>query len=194
MGGGGTLQICHILTHVNVYLPGGPGGGTLTRISTFHFSSRVIPDLPEKKLSEADFPLTLQPVTGTATGKIGLLLDPGLKPVQFDLLYEGLRYPAILSTSGTGNVTKELEDAFKFGAPRWWGFKVELPPPLGRFELASLLKIQGSFNVNQPKALSPMILVVGFIDQPFATHHAMGISLLQPNSLLNIDISTRLRQ
>lgn len=193
MGGGGTLQICHILTHVNVYLPGGAGGGTLTRISTFHFSSRAIPDLPQKKLTEADFPLTLQPVKGYATGKIGLLLDPGLEPVQFNLLYEGLGYPTIRD-KGKDSVEAELEETFAFGASKWWGYKVELPPPLGRFELASLLKIRGPFNTKQPKALSAMVLVVGFMDQPFATHHALGISLLQPNSLLNIDISTRLRQ
>lgn len=183
MGGGGVVQVSHIVTHVNDY---DPEAGILTRISRFYFGLDQWPPPPERPLGEADFAGPPVERRGRPSGKIAIRLDEGLAAGAFLIRFEGTIHATIPDRAVADEATET------FGGPGWSGYLVELPRPAGRIDdLAVLLKIKGTFE--RRRRMSVASLVFGFFEVPFDTHHALGLTVLQRESAVQVDTSVRQR-
>jgi hypothetical protein len=196
MGGGGVVQVCQVITHVNDYAPGGPDGDDLlTRISSFHFGDVSLPAVPDKPLSESDFPPPSGPQL-PSTGKIGILLPRNEIAVeQFLLRFEGVVYQPMQSTAA-GSVRDQLVRAFgERSREQWWGYEVGLPTPTGRFDLSSKLRlrIQRNARFATRRQLVVMPIVIGFFRQEFDVHHVLALAVLQREAGYRIDAAVRQR-
>lgn len=190
MGGGGVVQICHIVTHQNVYTEPAPAVSFLTRISSFHFGDAAFPPAPADLLTDAEFAATPVPPAGKATGKIGIRLERGIDADLFLLRFEGQIYQPMRSM-GNGGVEDELRGTF--GGDVWWGYEVWLPPPAGRFDLAAQLRLRIKGRFARRRQLSVTPIVLGFAGQRFEDHYALGLTVLQREPTYLIDTALRQR-
>jgi hypothetical protein len=197
MGGGGIVQICQIVTHLNDYASGGPErDDVLTRISSFHFGDATLPVAPVKPLGEADFPLP-QGAQLPSTGKIGILLPKNdISIEQFLLRFEGVVYQPMQSTAQNGVRDQLIRTFGERAHERWWGYEVGLPTPTGRFDLASKLRLRVGRNAKfvRRRQLVVMPIVIGFFRQDFDVHHVLALTVLQREAGYAIDTAVRQRQ
>ena len=191
MGGGGSLNIAHIFTHVNEY---DPARKVLTRVSTFVFGEKVLPDelrpVTEKMVTGAP----MGPTPGRPTGKIGIQLESNQDVDDFLLLFEGRRFLVQRNSA----VENELRDTFgQPGGLKWKGYSVALPPPTDRFHMSALLRVSVQFKQNPRTGLYAGIfgvpMVFGFYAMPLAQHYALGLTTLQPDETSLVDTSVRVR-
>jgi hypothetical protein len=191
MGGGASVEIAHIVTHVNRY---DPSTKILTRVSTFLFAQPALPKPDDLKVLSEDSILKAKKgsTPGFATGKIGILLDPQHQLHNFLLLFEDLQYPVKLDSS----VKQDLDETFGQGS-KWSGYSVALPPPTDRFQLHALLEINVNFNFHQKsrrhQGLFAVPMIFGYYGVSFAEHYALGVTTLQPDETSKVDTSVRLR-
>ena len=191
MGGGGSLNIAHIFTHVNEYEP---GKKLLTRVSTFVFGEKVLPDELRPVTETMVTGAPMGPTLGRPTGKIGIQLETSQAVDDFLLLFEGQRYLVQRDSA----VENELRDTFgQPGGLRWTGYNVALPPPTDRFRMSALLRVSVHFRRNPQTGLYAGIfgvpMVFGFYAMPLSQHYALGLTTLQPDETSRIDTSVRVR-
>src|ERR1043166_4359879 len=121
MGGGTSVEIAHIFTHLNVY-----DGQILTRVSTFVFASLRPP--AETELPNLDENAIINAPAGTPveypTGKIGIKLEASQSVTRLTLLFEGFRYEATPSSEVKTQLIQTFEatpGARPGHAPGRWG-------------------------------------------------------------------------
>jgi hypothetical protein len=191
MGGGGSQNIAHIFTHVNAY---DPAKRILTRVSTFVFGEKGLPDdvgpVTEKTVTGAP----MGPTLGRPTGKIGIQLETSQDVDDFVLLFEGRRFLVQRDSA----VENELSETFgQPGGLKWKGYNVALPPPTDRFRMSALLRVSVQFKRNPHTGLYAGIfavpMVFGFYAMPLTQHYALGLTAFQPDETSLVDTSVRVR-
>jgi hypothetical protein len=189
MGGGTSVEIGHIYTHLNKY-----DGRVLTRVSTFLFGGSLPMALQPLGINDIknipDGPILMSP-----TGKIGILVETNVKILEFKLRFENLGYTPQRDGS-KGGVEEQLSETFgKPGGLEWFGYTVSLPPPTSRFQMAALIRFDVKFKEHHGvyRGIYGVPMVFGFYNVKFADHYALGLTALQPEDAMNVDTSVRLR-